>query len=85
MSTYFFETITAAQALGYTATTDALIFSNSTSSGNKTSVVFTAATFTVPASITVTDLVTGRAVVFGGGFASEGDPGACAAVMVSKK
>ena len=59
MATYNFETITADQALAYTASSDALIFSNPTSSASKVSVVFTAATFTTPASTSVTDLVTG--------------------------
>ena len=73
MATYFFETITAAQALGYTAATDTLVFGNPTSSGAKTTVTFNAATATSAATETVTDLVTGRSVVFGVGFAGEGD------------
>ena len=73
MATYFFETITAAQALGFTAASDTLVFGNPTSSGAKTSVTFNAATATQGATETVTDLVTGRSVVFGTGFAGEGD------------
>src|SRR5215218_8420867 len=72
MATYNFETISAADALTFT-TSDVLIFNNPASSGNKTSVIFTAQTFTTPASVTVTDLVTGRTVVFGPGIAGEGD------------
>src|SRR6476659_1993923 len=68
MATYFFETITPAQALSFTALTDTLVFSNPTSSGNKVSVLYTpGGPVTVP-SETVTDLVTGRSVVFGPGF-----------------
>jgi Ca2+-binding RTX toxin-like protein len=64
MPTYFFETITAAQALTYSAASDTLVFSNPTSSASKTSVIYNAATPTSAATITVTDLVTGRAVTF---------------------
>src|SRR5947207_532315 len=69
MATYNFETISATDALAYDKATDALIFSNPTSSGNKVSVIFTAATFTTPATTTVTDLVTGRVVGNGANFA----------------
>ena len=72
MATYFFETITAAQALAFTASSDTLVFGNTTSSGVKTSVVFNAATATSAATETVTDLVTGRSVVFGSLAAGEG-------------
>src|SRR4051794_7890396 len=81
MATYFFETITAAQALGYTAATDTLVFSNPTSSGSKMTVLYNAATATSAASITLIDNTTGRAVTFGGGIAGEGDAGTTGAIV----
>src|ERR1700704_6651190 len=73
MATYFFETITATQALSYTAATDTLVFSNPTSSGAKMTVLYNAATATSAATITLIDNTTGRAVVFGSSLAGEGD------------
>src|SRR4051794_14056697 len=64
MPTYFFETITPAQALTYNAANDTLVFSNPTSSGSKTSVVYNPGTGTSAPTVTITDLVTGRAVTF---------------------
>ena len=66
MTTYIFETITAAQALSsFTASSDTLIFTNPTSTANKMSVLYNAATATQAATVTVLDNVTGRSVVFG--------------------
>src|SRR4051812_34536562 len=73
MATYFFETITAAQALGYVAATDTLVFSNPTSSGAKMTVLYNAATATSAATVTLIDNTTGRAVVFGTGINGEGE------------
>src|SRR4051812_25939707 len=82
MATYFFETITAAQALGFNATTnDILVFSNPAASGAKTTVLFNAATATSAATITVIDNTTGRSVVFGATLAGEGNPVAGNAVV----
>src|ERR1041385_4296016 len=81
MATFFFETITASQALGFVAPTDTLVFSNATSSAAKTSVVFNPATATSAATITITDLVTGRSVVFGAVIAGEGDLATTGAVV----
>src|SRR3954462_13425760 len=68
MTTYFFETITAAQATAFDATTDALVFGNPTSSGSKMTVLYTV----IPAtplnvaglSITITDNADGISKVF---------------------
>src|SRR5258708_31860259 len=75
MATLFFETITATQALGFNGATggDVLVFTNPTSSGSKTSVIYNAATATSTATVTITDLITGRAVVFGTGVYGEGE------------
>lgn len=75
MATYFFETITAAQALSFNTASDALVFSNATSSGSKTAVTYNAATATSTATVTITDLVTGHAVTFGTGIYGEGETG----------
>ncbi|MGZ6016805.1 MAG: calcium-binding protein, partial [Phenylobacterium sp.] len=75
MPTYFFETITAAQALSYNAAADTLVFSNPTSSGSKTSVIYNPATATSAATVTITDLVTGRAVTFDTNIGPTGLPG----------
>lgn len=65
MATYAFESITAVQALGFMAASDSLAFSNPAASGNRTSVVYSPATTTPAPTVTLTDLTTGRAVVFG--------------------
>src|SRR6185312_15195348 len=75
MATFFFETITAAQALAFNATTDTLVFTNATSSGTKMSVTYNAATATSTATETVIDLVTGRSVVFGSNALQLGEAG----------
>src|SRR5438445_6031697 len=75
MATYFFETITAAQALGFSSTADTLVFSNSTSAGSKMSVLYNAATATSAPTVTITDLITGHAVVFGTNVYGEGEGG----------
>jgi Ca2+-binding RTX toxin-like protein len=66
MATYFFETITAAQALGFNAfaATDTLVFTNPTSSGHLTTVLYNAATATSAATVTVIDNADGRSVTF---------------------
>ena len=69
MATYFFETITATQALNYAAATDQLVFTNATSTANKVSAVYTPSALS---AVTITDLVTGRAVAFGTGIYNEG-------------
>ena len=81
MATYFFETITAAQALGYTAATDTLVFSNATSSAAKSTVLFNAATATQAATVSLIDNVTGKSVVFGLGVLGEGGFGNGAVVF----
>src|SRR4051812_38326603 len=76
MSTYFFETITAAQALAYQALgNDTLVFTNPTSSGAKMTVLFNPATATAPPTVTLIDNVTGRSVTFGSGILGEGSAG----------
>jgi Ca2+-binding RTX toxin-like protein len=79
MAAYFFETITAGQALAFTAATDALVFSNRTSSGAQMSVVYNPAVAGADPTVTITDLVTRRIVVFGAtaggaGILGEGGP-----------
>ena len=75
MTTFVFETITAAQALSYSSASDALVFTNPTSTGSKMTVLFTAVpgTATVPAttSVTLTDNADGKTVVFGAGILGE--------------
>ncbi len=68
MATFNFETITAAEALGFDGTTDDLVFTNPTSSGKLLSVSYV----TIPATlldaeyyIDVTDFATGMTVRFG--------------------
>src|SRR5258708_1469684 len=79
MTTYFFESITAAQALAFNSASDVLIFGNATSTGNKMSVsyVVTPATpLTVATtSITLTDLADGKSVTFGTGIQGLGEGG----------
>src|SRR6478609_8984060 len=71
MATYFFETITAAQALGFT-TADTLVFTNPLASGSRSTVLYNAATATSAATISLIDNTTGKTVVFGVGVAGEG-------------
>lgn len=72
MATFYFENITASQAMSFTAN-DVLLFANSFSSAARTSVIFKPASPLSPETITITDLTTDRSVVFGGGIASHGD------------
>src|SRR5579862_2670710 len=78
MATYFFETITAAQALTYSAATDSIVFTNPAATGAKMTVIYNAgtpATPTVPAgspSVTLIDNVDGHTVTFGTGIYGEG-------------
>src|SRR5437660_1541453 len=79
MTTFFFESITAAQALAFNSTTDVLIFVNGTSAGDKMSVTYTvtpATPLTVASTaITLTDLSDGKAVTFGTGVQGLGEAG----------
>jgi Ca2+-binding RTX toxin-like protein len=75
MANYTFETMTAAQAMSFSAATDNLIFSNPTSSGAKMTVLYTAATASTPASITLIDNADGISHVFGPGIANGSDAG----------
>jgi Ca2+-binding RTX toxin-like protein len=68
MSTYFFETITSAQALAFNGQTDSLVFSNATSTGATMRVTFNPATALAPATLTVLDLSDNHLVVFGAGL-----------------
>src|ERR1700754_4943672 len=64
MPTYFFETITDAQAATYDATTDNLVFTTTGERGNITTVRYNAATATSAATITLISGLTGKAVTF---------------------
>ena len=68
MSTYFFESITAAQALAFNGQTDTLVFSTPAATGANTRVTFNPATATSQASLTMLDVTTGHVVVFGVGL-----------------
>jgi Ca2+-binding RTX toxin-like protein len=68
VSTYFFETITSAQALAFNGQVDTLVFSNPRSTGASVRVTFNPASDNGPASLTVWDLSGGRIVVFGTGL-----------------
>src|SRR4051812_1953244 len=63
MPTYFFETITAAQALSFNASNDTLVFSNPTSSGSKTSVLYNPASATQAATVNFVAVQVGADVV----------------------
>ena len=69
MATYFFETITDAQAAAYNASADTLVFQTTGESRSLTTVRYNAPTLTTPASVTIISGVTGRAVTFGPGTA----------------
>src|SRR6185312_1469220 len=76
MATYFFETITAAQAATFnTAGGDQLVFTNGTSSGAKMTVIYTQPTPLVPETITLIDNSDGRSVTFGPGLQGAGETG----------
>src|SRR4051812_46205203 len=72
MATYFFETITDAQAATYSAATDTLVFQTTGESARLTTVRYNAATATSPATVTIISGITGRAVTFGPGVQGEG-------------
>src|SRR4249920_879091 len=73
MSTFFFETITDAQAAGFNAggTTDTLVFGQTGERANITTVRFNAATATSAATITLISGLTGKAVTFAATLSSE--------------
>lgn len=73
MSTYVFETITAAQALAFDRANDTLVFSYPAATGAGMRVTFNAATTTEPASLSVLSIPGGRTVVFGVGLAGGAD------------
>lgn len=73
MSTYVFETITAAQALAFDRAHDTLVFSLPTATGAGMRVTFNAATATSPASLSVLSIPGDRTVVFGVGLAGGAD------------
>ena len=65
MATYSFASITDAQALGFSAASDLLVFTNPTSVGNQVSVSYSPASSTSAPTVTLTDPRSGRVVVFG--------------------
>lgn len=65
MSTYSFASITDAQALGFSAASDSLVFENPASRGNHVSVSYNPGASTAAGTVTLTDPASGRAVVFG--------------------
>jgi Ca2+-binding RTX toxin-like protein len=67
VSTFFFETITAGQALAFNGQTDTLLFSNPATTGASLRVTYNPATATSQTSLTMMD-VTGHLVVFGVGL-----------------
>src|SRR5580765_8615650 len=73
MTTFLFETITAAQAATYSAGADTLVFSNPTSSGAKMTVIYNAGTPLAPPSVTLIDNADGKTVTFGTGIFGEGE------------
>ncbi len=76
MATYFFETITAAQAATFnTGGGDQLVFTNGTSSGAKMTVIYTQPTPLVPETITLIDNSDGKSVTFGPGLQGAGETG----------
>lgn len=71
MATYFFETITDAQAAAYNAAADTLVFQTAGERANLTTVRYNAATATSGATITLISGLTGKAVTFPSSFAGE--------------
>src|SRR5436190_9424491 len=71
MATFFFETITDAQAAAYNATTDTLVFGQTGERANITTVRFNPATATSAATITLISGLTGKSVTFAGTLAGE--------------
>ncbi len=70
MATYLFETITEAQALAYNAGADQLVFGGVGERAATTSVIFTPATATSAATVTLISGLTGRAVTFSNSIAT---------------
>ena len=79
MATYFFETITDAQAASYDADSDTLVFQTPGERATITTVRFNPETATSPPTISLISGLTGRTVTFGDGMIGEGlgasDPG----------
>src|ERR1700761_2774202 len=74
MATYFFETITAAQALAFnTAGGDQLVFTNPGSHGSAMTVAYSAGGPTTVPTVTVIDNIDGKSVVFGTGIYGAGE------------
>src|SRR5690349_16188717 len=71
MSTYFFETITDAQASAFNAASDTLVFSTTGERANITTVRYNAATATSAATITLISGLTGKAVTFAATLAND--------------
>ncbi len=65
MATYSFASITDAQALGFSAASDVLIFDHPASRGNQVSVSYRPGTSTSAPSVILTEPASGRAVTFG--------------------
>ena len=68
MATYFFETITAEDALAYVAADDQLIFTTPGGSASAVTTTINPATATSPQTVSMT--FGGRTVVFGSGMAA---------------
>src|SRR5262245_37057591 len=71
MSTFFFETITDAQASAYNAATDNLVFGTTGERANITTVRYNPATATSAATITVISGLTGKTVTFASTLAND--------------
>src|ERR1700761_2856780 len=76
MANYIFESITTAQAAAYTASTDLLEFTNSTSHGNAMSVIYSPGSPLTAPTATVIGNTDGHSVVFGSGIYGEGNSAA---------
>ena len=72
MATYAFASITDAQALGFSAVSDSLIFESPASRGNLVSVSYRPATSTSASTVTLVDPTSGRAVIFGAALGGAG-------------
>jgi Ca2+-binding RTX toxin-like protein len=79
MATYFFATITDAQAATYNAANDTLVFQTPGERANITTVRFNPASAVSTATVSIISGLTGRTVTFGEGMKGEGfnlaDPG----------
>ena len=71
MSTYFFETITDAQASTFNAATDTLVFGQTGERANITTVRYNPATATSAATITLISGLTGKTVTFNAAVAND--------------